>query len=74
MIKSKYFGIQYCDGYTRITNETDFDMFLNIRPEPPKRKIESFLIIPAGTYHITESNISYEHIYISFEKTNLNRK
>lgn len=51
---------------TKISNQSDFDVFISIKPVKPKRKIIDFLLVKNGCHIIDESEIDLTQIYISF--------
>lgn len=55
-------------GITKITNKTDLNAFVKLKPVYPKRKVTDFCLIKPDHFAVFEQDIDFTKIYISFEK------
>ncbi len=57
-------------GHLKITNNTDYDLYLGTRPIPPKRKVIVDACIPANQFILCEQDgsIDWLNIYIEFRQ------
>lgn len=60
--------IEYCQGHTKITNDTEYMLLLNMKPKSPKRKIVSFNLVSPNHHIMMPYVIPLEDICITFEK------
>lgn len=56
------------NGVIRITNNSNMDMIVSLKPIPPKRKYLDVDIIKKGTSLIQDGTLRLERIAISFVK------
>jgi len=66
------FLIERFNGITKITNRTDLDSVISIKPIKPKRKFNDILVIKRGSYIMLETSLDLAKVAISFVSNNIN--
>lgn len=63
---NEYLLIEKSGYITKITNESELDVIVSIKPIKPKRKYVDMLLVPRGQFLVHEVEIDLSRISISF--------